>query len=93
MKRRQFLLGSALFVSGGSHALAAEPNPPVSPLPILDTHQHLWNLQQFRLPWLKPGGELTRNFLMSDYQHATEGLGVGKAIYMEDAVAPEQKLA
>ena len=93
MKRRQFLLSSALFVSGGRHKGHAESNSPVSPLPIVDTHQHLWNLQQFCLPWLKPGGELTRNFLLSDYQKATEGLGINKAIYMEVAVAPEQKLA
>jgi L-fuconolactonase len=59
----------------------------------VDTHQHLWDLQQFRLPWLKPGGELTRDFLQADYQEATEGIGIGKAIYMEVAVAPEQKLA
>jgi len=93
MKRRQFLLGSALFVSGGNHALAAEPNVQASEHLIVDTHQHLWDLQQFRLPWLKPGGELTRNFLLPDYQKATAGLGINKAIYMEVAVAPEQKLA
>jgi len=65
----------------------------MSPLRIVDTHQHLWNLQQFRLPWLKAGGELTRNFLQADYLQATEGLGIDKAIYMEVAVAPEQKRA
>jgi hypothetical protein len=34
---------------------------------IVDTHQHLWNLSHFRLPWLKPGGELTKDFTMAVY--------------------------
>jgi predicted TIM-barrel fold metal-dependent hydrolase len=62
-------------------------------LPIVDTHQHLWDLTRLRLPWLKPGGELHRSFLIKDYLEATEGLNVVKAVYMEVAVAPEQKLA
>ncbi|MEA3227373.1 MAG: amidohydrolase family protein [Planctomycetota bacterium] len=59
----------------------------------MDTHQHLWDLSKFRLPWLKPGGELTRSFTPADYKAATKGLGIAKSVYMEVAVAPEQKLA
>jgi L-fuconolactonase len=93
MNRRQFLYASAMFVTGCGNIVRTEPNHPESNLSIVDTHQHLWNLRQFRLPWLQPGGELTRDFTMADYEEATEGLGITKAIYMEVAVVPEQKLA
>ncbi|MFC1739767.1 amidohydrolase family protein [Planctomycetota bacterium] len=93
MNRRQFLFGSAMLVIGCKDVVWAGSKHPVSALEIVDTHQHLWNLSQFRLPWLKDGGELTRDFTMADYKKATEGLGVTKAIYMEVAVAREQKLA
>jgi len=93
MNRRQFLFGSAMLVIGCKDVGWAGSKRPVSALPIVDTHQHLWNLSQFRLPWLKAGGGLTRDFTMADYKKATDGLGVTKAIYMEVAVAPEQKLA
>lgn len=93
MKRREFLLSSAALVSGTRRLAQAESRPQTSLSAIVDTHQHLWDLQQFHLPWLKPGGQLTRNFTLSDYQEATAGLGIGKAIYMEVAVAPEQKQA
>lgn len=58
-------------------------------LPIVDTHQHLWDLSKLRLPWLAPGGPLTRSYLMEDYLAATEGLNVVKAVYMEVAVADD----
>lgn len=93
MNRRQFLIGSAIFMTGCRDAVRTNKQQLVNTIPIIDTHQHLWNLSQFRLPWLKPGGELTRDFTMTDYEKATEGLGIIKAIYMEVAVAPEQKLA
>jgi L-fuconolactonase len=93
MNRRQFLYASAMFAAGCGNMARAEPDSPERGLSIVDTHQHLWNLQQFRLPWLRPGGDLTRNFTMADYQEATRGLGITRAIYMEVAVAPEQKRA
>ena len=64
-----------------------------SPLPIIDTHQHLWDLGKFRLPWITKGHQLNRNYLMSDYLAATKGLGVVQAVYMEVDVAPKQQLA
>ena len=56
-------------------------------LPIVDTHQHLWDLARVRPPWLKPGGPLTRSFVTKDYLEATRGLNIVKAVYMEVAVA------
>ncbi|HTE19323.1 MAG TPA: amidohydrolase, partial [Armatimonadota bacterium] len=62
-------------------------------IPIIDTHQHLWDLDRFRLPWLEAGGPLARSFVMADYFAATEGLNVAKTVYMEVDVTPEQHVA
>lgn len=56
-------------------------------LPIVDTHQHLWDMRRIRPPWLKPGNPLARSCVMEDYLEATRGLNVVKAVYMEVAVA------
>jgi len=58
--------------------------------PIVDTHQHLWDLNRFRLPWLKDGTTLARSYLPEDYLKATEGLGVVQSVYMEVDVDPAQ---
>ena len=60
-------------------------------LPIVDTHQHLWDLSKFELPWLKPGGPLHRSFASQDYLRAVRGLNVVKSVYMEVAVDPRQQ--
>jgi len=99
--RRQFIRQSAAASIGALGALqgvkvtveAAETGAAAPPLPIVDTHQHLWDLSKLQLPWLKPGTELCRSYLMEDYLAATEGLGVAKAVYMEVAVAADEKLA
>jgi len=106
--RREFLLRSARWFAGASgvlgvlssdclHTFAADRKetavPASSPLPIVDTHQHLWDLSRFDLPWTK-GEEvasLNRSYLMSDYLRATEGLNIVKAVYMEVDVHPSQQ--
>lgn len=64
-------------------------------LPIVDTHQHLWNLDEFKLAWFDPntpeGKILGHNFTPTEYAKATEGLNVVKAVYMEVDVVPEQQ--
>lgn len=62
-------------------------------LSIVDTHQHLWDLNRFDLPWLDGATALKRSYLPSDYLAATQGLHVVKAVYMEVDVAPEQQVA
>ena len=62
-------------------------------MPIIDTHQHLWDLSRFKLPWLKGAPKLNRSFLMEDYQQATAGLNVVKSVYMEVDVEPSQQAA
>ncbi|MGQ9762497.1 MAG: amidohydrolase family protein [Thermogutta sp.] len=61
----------------------------VANIPIVDTHQHLWDLTKLRLPWLGGDTRLARNHLLDDYLKAVEGLPVVKAVYMEVAVADE----
>ncbi len=63
-------------------------------IPIIDTHQHLWDLKKFKLAWIKPGEQpLDRSYLPADYAAATKGLGVTKTVYMEVDVVPEQQVA
>ena len=64
-------------------------------LPIVDTHQHMWDLAQFALPWLEGEGmdPLRKNYLMSDYLAAGAGTGIARTIYMEVDVAAAQHIA
>jgi predicted TIM-barrel fold metal-dependent hydrolase len=67
------------------------PTPNASP-PILDTHQHLWDLSRFGLHWLRGAPALNRSFVMEDYCQATGGLGIAKTVYMEVDLDPSQQL-
>lgn len=61
---------------------------------IVDPHVHVWNLQQFRLPWLDHAGPiLDRNYSVADYEQAIEGLNIVQSYYVEVDVAPDQKEA
>jgi predicted TIM-barrel fold metal-dependent hydrolase len=88
MNRREFLRTS--FAVASSAVLATADEPKVA-LPIVDTHQHLWDLKIFRLPWIKPDAPLNRSYLPDDYAKATEGLNVVKSVYMEVDVDPKQQ--
>jgi L-fuconolactonase len=61
-------------------------------LPIIDTHQHLWDLTQFDIPWLKGGGPLSRNHVLSDYEREAQGLNIVQTVYMEVDVAPADRI-
>jgi L-fuconolactonase len=79
--RREFLAaaaGSALAASTGPLS-AAE----LAPLPIVDTHVHLWDRKRFHLAWLEGAPALQRDYSWDDYKRATEGYHVVHAIYME----------
>ena len=101
LNRRDFLSQSTA-LAGAAVAASAACNPLAalgadfdqSTLQVCDTHQHLWDLDKFKLPWL--GGapmKLAKNFVMKDYLAATKGLNVTKAVYMEVNVAPEHQVA
>ena len=93
MTRRRFLADSAVSVASFGTAIAAaadaKPVGETPMIPIVDTHQHLWDLTRIRPPWLKPPNPLARNFVMRDYLDATRGLNVVRAVYMEVAVADD----
>ncbi len=50
---------------------------------IVDTHQHLWDLEKFSYSWLEKNPPLNRTFCMEDYLEATRGLGVEKSVHVE----------
>lgn len=87
---------TALAIGAGVAATLAMPSLASAEdkhLPIIDTHQHLWDLDKFTLPWLERGSTLGRSFVTKDYLAAIEGLNFVKAVYMEVDVKPEQHVA
>ena len=90
MNRRCFLkrVSQVTAVSGLMSPLCAIGGE--SSIPIVDTHQHLWDLSKLKLTWLSP--PLDRSFTREDYVQASQGLHVTKAVYMEVAAPREQRL-
>ena len=101
--RRQFVkqsAGAIFAASALASTLTAAPHEEpaaatgqVPPLPIVDTHQHLWDLSKFRLPWLKPEQPLAHSHLPEDYREAIRGLNVVSAVYMEIDLDEAQQVA
>ena len=98
--RREFLQAMTVAAAGAAAlqitpCTSAKDETVTDPLPIIDTHQHLWDLKKFTLPWhaVEDVPALRRSFVMSDYLEATKGLNVVKTVYMEVDVAPEQQVA
>jgi predicted TIM-barrel fold metal-dependent hydrolase len=50
---------------------------------IVDTHQHLWDVDLFSYSWLQSVPSLNRSFHMADYLQAAEGLHVVKSVHLE----------
>jgi len=94
--RRGFLKLAAGAAAGGA-GQAARGGPvrlETRMIPIVDTHQHLWDLGRFKLGWMTPGEEpLGKNHVPADYAETVKGLNVVKSIYMEVDVVPEQQVA
>ncbi len=87
MNRRHFLKTSSLSALASTVYLpACDHNPGI---PIIDTHQHLWDLDFIPLEWVRP--PLDRSFVTEDYLLAVNGQNVTKAIYMEVGAPPEYK--
>jgi len=92
MNRRDFLKRASQVAVAAGSTLPLRPigKESSAAIPIIDTHQHLWDLSRCKLTWLSP--PLDRSFTMKDYIEATQGLHIVKAIYMEVAMPPEQRL-
>lgn len=69
--------------------MSAASSPGGTLIPIIDTHQHLWDIKRFNEGWSKP--PLDQNFDHLDYIAAIQGLSVVKAIYMEVAVPANKR--
>ena len=72
----------------GAEATAAPGNARTEvdpPIPIVDTHVHLWDLAAVNVSWVKTSGWeiLNRNYLTDDFKDATHGLHVVLGVYME----------
>ena len=50
---------------------------------IIDTHQHLWDLDLLPYSWTVDNPRLACSFRMSDYLKATQGLEVTKSVHVE----------
>ena len=57
-------------------------------IPIVDTHQHLWDLDRLSLPWLSQAAEvLQQSYTTDTYVREAQGTGIAQAVYMEVDVA------
>lgn len=105
---QQGMVASATMAGLASSRLAAATPPNLSqsplvsaqdlpqeeaPMKIIDTHQHLWDLERFEIPWLKNNERLGKNFLIAEYMEATKSVPIERSIYMEVDVAIHQKVA
>lgn len=100
LTRRDILKTGSMALAGGfaagitsvTQALETSPVKTHASIPIVDTHQHLWDLKELKLPWLAGAPEtLQRSFVMKDYLEATAKLSIDKTIYMEVNVAEDEK--
>lgn len=87
MNRREFLSVAAT----ASATLAVSAKDEAKMIPIVDTHQHLWDLSKFKLGWVKEGDPLATSHTPKEYAEATKGLNFVKAVYMEVDVVEEQQ--
>jgi len=94
MNRREFLAAAATAVPAVGLAQSSRNS---TMLPLVDTHQHLWDLSKLKLAWFKPdtpeGKILGHSYTPKEYALATAGQNVVKAVYMEVDVVPEQQQA
>ncbi len=95
MQRREFLTTSSaasLALLAGSRLSPAQE--PAGQVPIIDTHQHLWDLKEFQPPWLADANaKIAAKHDMQDYLAETANLNLVKAIYMEVDVAEKDQNA
>lgn len=50
---------------------------------IIDTHQHLWDLDKLPYSWTANQPKLNRSFRINDYLEATEGIEIVKSVHVE----------
>jgi L-fuconolactonase len=79
MNRRDFLAASATTLATLSPGWTKDKTM----IPVIDTHQHLWDPTKLQMNWLTDDSPLKATFMPAEYKKATEGINIAKAIYME----------
>src|SRR5580704_18079294 len=74
-------------------AAEAQANSDAPAFKVVDSHQHLWDLKKFRLPWTAASPALARDYTRRDYLAPTAGIPIAKSIYLEVDVEPSQQQA
>src|SRR5262245_659732 len=87
MNRREFLSTAASAAAG----FAAAAKDEAKMIPIVDCHQHLWDLSKFKLAWVKEGDPLAVSHTSKEYAEASQGLNIVKCVYMEVDVVEDQQ--
>ena len=89
MKRKDFFKAAVMLPMAGDWLITDQTFKPSQSMMLVDTHQHLLDTARFPSDW----GQLPveGNFGVSEYLHATRGLGVEKAVYMEVGVPMSRK--
>ncbi len=59
---------------------------------IVDAHVHLWNPEQFSMPWLADIPPLNRPFGLQEYREQTRDLPIMGIVYVEVGVEPAEAL-
>ena len=62
------------------------------PVPIIDSHVHLWDPNKVMIPWLLNEPKINVRRDLDDYAEATEGLDIQGLIYLQVEVAPPYAL-
>ena len=60
---------------------------------LVDTHQHLWDLDRLPCSWCAGIPVLNRSFRLADYLVASAGTPIAKTIFMECDVDDPNQLA
>ncbi len=88
LSRRNFLVSSASITAAAAAVQATHAQDSTageSAIPLVDTHEHLWDLSRLKLPWLNQprAAHFRRSYLPKDYDDATSGINIVKTVYME----------